>query len=258
MLRSVTLIAALALTTTAQAQHVGDILLTVREGRIVTGSLNAQNLPEYGQRVFLARLGEAAPNFTADPGFDSVVGTFPAGSRNGFNILDALREWNGTDFSIISQSQLEVSFATLTARTPLEENTVPGFTLSVGSNGQWHRHLDYVLESPATPGFYLYTFEIFSNNAAIAPSEPLYIVFNQDMPRGMEQAVRDFVQQNYVDGEAPCAADFNQDGGVDGGDVESFFTAWAIAEPTADVNQDGGIDGADVESFFVVWTAGGC
>ncbi|MBL9001114.1 MAG: hypothetical protein JNK25_08255 [Phycisphaerae bacterium] len=56
-----------------------------------------------------------------------------------------------------------------------------------------------------------------------------------------------------------CAAgDFNQDGGVDGADVEAFFLAWENADPSADVNQDGGIDGRDVETFFLAWEAGGC
>lgn len=57
---------------------------------------------------------------------------------------------------------------------------------------------------------------------------------------------------------AACSADFNQDGGVDGGDVEAFFNAWENAEPSADVNNDGGIDGMDVERFFGEWEAGGC
>ncbi len=55
-----------------------------------------------------------------------------------------------------------------------------------------------------------------------------------------------------------CPADFNEDGGVDGADVEGFFTAWEAADPLADVNNDGGIDGADVEVFFAYWSAGGC
>lgn len=55
-----------------------------------------------------------------------------------------------------------------------------------------------------------------------------------------------------------CAADYNEDGGVDGSDVESFFIDWESAQPLADVNEDGGIDGSDVESFFLVWAAGGC
>jgi hypothetical protein len=56
----------------------------------------------------------------------------------------------------------------------------------------------------------------------------------------------------------PCAADFNQDGGVDGVDVAAFFGAWESAALAADVNQDGGVDGADIESFFTLWEAGGC
>jgi hypothetical protein len=65
----------------------------------------------------------------------------------------------------------------------------------------------------------------------------------------------------YIDcrvGSAPCAADFNQDGGVDGADVSDFFIAWEGGDASADVNEDGGIDGADVASFFALWEAGGC
>jgi hypothetical protein len=57
---------------------------------------------------------------------------------------------------------------------------------------------------------------------------------------------------------APCFADFNQDGGIDGTDIEVFFAAWAQSLESADVNIDGGIDGADVEAFFLAWQAGGC
>jgi hypothetical protein len=53
-----------------------------------------------------------------------------------------------------------------------------------------------------------------------------------------------------------CPADFNQDGGVDGADVDAFFAAWESGDASADVNQDGGIDGGDIETFFVAWEAG--
>ncbi|MBS0196687.1 MAG: DVUA0089 family protein [Planctomycetes bacterium] len=55
-----------------------------------------------------------------------------------------------------------------------------------------------------------------------------------------------------------CAADFNQDGGIDGADVEAFFVSWSSGDPCGDVSQDGGVDGTDVESFFLLWEAGGC
>jgi hypothetical protein len=53
-----------------------------------------------------------------------------------------------------------------------------------------------------------------------------------------------------------CPSDFNQDGGVDGADVASFFDAWEAGAPSADMNQDGGIDLEDVNQFFELWEAG--
>jgi len=55
-----------------------------------------------------------------------------------------------------------------------------------------------------------------------------------------------------------CYADINNDGGVDGTDIEFFFVAWAGSETAADTNEDGGVDGSDVETFFIQWSAGGC
>ncbi len=53
-----------------------------------------------------------------------------------------------------------------------------------------------------------------------------------------------------------CAADYNQDGGVDGSDVAAFFPDWENSATCADVNLDGGVDGGDVETFFSLWEAG--
>jgi subtilisin family serine protease len=53
-----------------------------------------------------------------------------------------------------------------------------------------------------------------------------------------------------------CIGDFNQDGGVDGSDVNAFFAAWEAGDASADVNQDGGVDGGDVNEFFAHWEAG--
>ena len=58
--------------------------------------------------------------------------------------------------------------------------------------------------------------------------------------------------------DVACPADYNQDGGVDGSDVQVFFDEWENGLPTADVNCDGGIDGADVDTFFTAWENGGC
>jgi len=56
--------------------------------------------------------------------------------------------------------------------------------------------------------------------------------------------------------EVRCPADFNNDGGIDGGDVDTFFIAWESGSAQADTNQDGGIDGSDVDVFFNRWESG--
>jgi fibronectin type 3 domain-containing protein len=61
-----------------------------------------------------------------------------------------------------------------------------------------------------------------------------------------------------VNAAPPCYADFNQDGGVDGDDIVSFYMAWEAGDSSADVNQDGGVDGSDSDVFFGAWEAGGC
>ncbi len=55
-----------------------------------------------------------------------------------------------------------------------------------------------------------------------------------------------------------CSADFNEDGGVDGEDMNAFFNAWEDGSCDGDVNQDGGVDGDDVGVFFSQWENGGC
>jgi hypothetical protein len=55
-----------------------------------------------------------------------------------------------------------------------------------------------------------------------------------------------------------CPADFDQDGGVTGADVEAFFLAFEAGEACGDTDLDGGVTGADVEAFFIAFEAGGC
>jgi hypothetical protein len=71
----------------------------------------------------------------------------------------------------------------------------------------------------------------------------------------------DDVTVEYLD-PAPacpaCPADFDQDGGVTGADVEAFFLAFESGDACGDTDLDGGVTGADVEAFFLAFEAGGC
>ena len=59
-------------------------------------------------------------------------------------------------------------------------------------------------------------------------------------------------------GLTPCVADFDGNGGVDGGDLGSFFAEFEAGTPCADVDRNGGVDGGDLAFFFSVFEAGGC
>ncbi len=56
----------------------------------------------------------------------------------------------------------------------------------------------------------------------------------------------------------PCAADFDQNGGISGDDLAAFFAYYERGWPCADVDLNGGIDGSDLAFFFTVFEAGGC
>jgi hypothetical protein len=56
--------------------------------------------------------------------------------------------------------------------------------------------------------------------------------------------------------EVFCAGDFNLDGGIDGGDVNAFFTAWEQGNQSSDINADGGVDGQDLFFFLERWQVG--
>lgn len=55
-----------------------------------------------------------------------------------------------------------------------------------------------------------------------------------------------------------CAADYDQNGGIDGADIGAFFADFEQGLSCADVDLNGGVDGADIGAFFIVFEAGGC
>lgn len=86
-----------------------------------------------------------------------------------------------------------------------------------------------------------------------------------DVPGFASPPVADFsyrfaVSSGGVDcGDCPtCAADFDNNGGVDGGDIGAFFAAFETGSTCADVDDNGGVDGGDLAAFFLVFEAGGC
>jgi hypothetical protein len=185
-----TIFSILLFATPAFAQiHGGDVELEVVAGRIVTG-----------ERVYGAELGEIIPNEVDEPGFDSLPGTFLSDSSIGFSILDSLRKWDGSGFDMIPAETLSLRFGSSLGpiTTPLTPTIVDGFNLNVASDGSWHRHYDFVLNSPASTGIYLLQLQLSSSDAGIGPTDPFFIVFNQNDTELNHEAAIEFVRSLTV------------------------------------------------------------
>jgi hypothetical protein len=249
--------------------HAGDIVLAVVDGRITTGAGVGAAFEQ--RRVFATQLGVSFPHFNDSPGYDCLTGTFPAGSRNGFRILNALRKWDGSDFDLIPAERMEVRFGTTLARlTPQTPGIVDGFTLSVASNGTWHRHYGYTLLAPASEGVYLLSMSLFSNDAGIAESEPFWIIFNDGATQAEADAAGAWALANLAGGGGPTcdSIDFNNDGSVfDPTDIDAFLSVFSegpcVPETATcndiDFNNDGSVfDPMDIDAFLSVFSEGPC
>jgi len=238
----------------SQAQvHQGDIELRLNPSAQLQGVITTY-APAGPTRVFGTTLGTSFPDFTADPGFDCQPATFPTGYRIGFRIHGALAKWTGTSFNASIAERMSVEFAgVLSATSPIDTSVLTGFTLSVGSNGTWHRHLEYTLLSPASDGVYALALSLFSTSPAVAESEVFWILFNQNRPAVELQAAATWIEDNVISPPG-CPADWDASGGVDGDDVIAFFADWDANN--ADFNGSGGTDGDDVIDFFAAWDSG--
>lgn len=220
--------AGLGLTGQASAQHSGDIFLEGVGGRIVTGMIT-ERTDIHDQRVFPAEFGEFIRNFTDEPGFDSRAGAFQPGSNIGFNVLDAVRVWDGRNFATRSPVTFTISFANLSVETGT--GFVEGFGLPVAPNGEWHKHLNFVINDPAPAGIYLLALELWSDDPSLGNSDPFFIVFNQESDELIHDAAIEWVETNLVPGirfeDVDFAAgrnnEFNVRGATPGRRVTFFY-----------------------------------
>jgi hypothetical protein len=239
----------------APGQHSGDIFLDVRGGAIVTGAVLPGGQIESPVRAFAGEFGDSGtPNFTSNPGFDCFPGTFAPGTRIGFNILDQLTVWNGGGFEPTGGETLRISFLTLNVTTGT--GPMPGFDLAVQSDGGFHRHLSFTLNSDGSgntdPGIYLLALELYSTDPEVAASQPFWIAFNDLDTAASHDAALAWVEENLV---APlCDGDINNDDEVDVTDLLALLGAWGPnpGHP-ADLDDSGTVNVSDLLTLLGAW-----
>lgn len=244
----------LCLAPAADAQHIGDILVEHVNNTITTaGIVQGPGGPEFqsGLRVFLATFGEF-PNFTDDPGFDTTGGAgFPNGVIFAFDLLDALHIWNGEDFDAIPAETIRVSKGSTSVTTPPALNQVqPGFAFGQVGSGFLHEHLRFLLNPPQGAGIYAMQMRLRVTNAAYQPSEPFWIVFNQNSTPQARAAAAAYLQ-NLID--PPCHGDLTGDAVVNTADLAALlgsFGASVMRFSNGDLNGDTVVNTPDLAAFL--------
>jgi len=205
--------------------------------------------------------------WTDEPGFDSHAGELPPGSSVGFNILDALKKWNGNGFDILdpnTEETLTVSFlfGSEFATCQTGAGFVEGFEIPVAQDGSWHKHLGYTLNGPdnndPNEGIYLLNLELYNtiNEPNFAYSNPFWIVFNLGMPEDDHHEAVHWVEEHVS--EFP---DLDQDGLIDFKDLAILVSQWLKTDcdcrnnwcNRADITEDGMVDIFDLEKLVSSW-----
>ncbi len=186
----------------AAAQHSGDVFLSIQNSQINTGAVLDAGEYETSVFVFTGQFGDSgSPLFTSNPGFDCLVPTFQPGTKIGFDILDALRVWDGQGFVETGGERLKLQF--LTASVTTGNGPTPGFELSVQPNGGFHRHYSMFLLPPnggvADPGVYLLARTLYSTAASVAPSDPFYLLVSYNATALERIAAQEFLIE-YLSG----------------------------------------------------------
>ncbi|MDZ4754618.1 MAG: hypothetical protein SGJ11_08980 [Phycisphaerae bacterium] len=247
----------LMLARSASGQHDGDINPSVAPAgdgfaRIQTNAIDKDGAVTPGVRVFGPVFGESGfPEFTSEPGFDALPGTFAPGTRVGFHAPQGFLLFNGAGLAPVTTERLNVKFATL-------ESTIgpapdEGFDLAVQEDGGWHRHLSYTILDTSMPlppiGIYVLPMTLYSTDPAVLESELFWMVFDYGAGEAAHDAAIEWVEANLV---ATCPADLDDDQAVGAGDLATLLGQWGSAG-SADLDGDGIVNAGDLASLLGAW-----
>lgn len=197
--------------------HV-DIRPYVVDGRITIGAaqlLGSTVVPVADhQQVFRAELGEddlSQPFMTEDPGFLAETGAFPdgAGKFIGWAALHGLKYWNGAGFGALPAGEsLQITKGSQSAN--VMAGPVTGFSFgTIRDDGGLHEHMTFeLLGSDGNPipgdgvepaaGIYLLTLQLTTAMDGIAPSDPIWLVFNNRGTEAEHELAAEWVQRHLV------------------------------------------------------------
>ena len=248
-------LALLPLTTSARAQHAGDVAINIVNGALQTNRYD-ENLQLVPERIFTGTFGDTGvPEFTSDPGYEALSGVFASGTRMGWMTVAPVLRWDGTDFVA---TDARVQFKYLTASFTAGASPVTGFSVLVSSTGGLHRHLSMTLlgAGGADPeaGAYLVSMQLYTTTPSMQ-SNPYWLVLNESLPQLAFDAAVAEARARF--GATPCFGDVDGSGEVDNGDVAAALLDYGPCQGCpSDLDGTGEVDFGDIS--LILLSTGPC
>ncbi len=232
--------------------HDVDIILAESGDQVTTSRVISGNMTE-PEHVFVAQVFDLAGVFILvdDPGFNSLTGALPALSVCEWEILDALRVWDGSSFDDISGFTIEFTFGAQSVFSTTTPQVSPGsIAMAVSDIGDIHHHPRQFLEDTIEDGIYLMRFRM-SNSAVMNPSDDFYMVYPWNADQADVDAAVAYVQHSLV----ACPGDLDGDGAVGASDLANVIGVWNSSDLSADLDQNGVVGAGDLADLIGRWGA---
>ena len=251
MIRTLILIA-LLFAPTCFAQHEGDVGLVIQDNQLQTAVIaDGQYLS--GEQIFTAAFGDSGFDyFTQNPGWDAAPGTFTPGATFYWSAVAGLKKYESGVGFVATPASLRVSFSTVSVSVGSEPTE--GFALQVQPDGGFHKHVNFFLqgENGAEPeaGAYLLETQLEIIDSGIAPSQSVYVIFDNMAPEIQTEAVV-FLEESL---DSSCPADVDGDDSIGFADVLAVLADWGCDScPASDVDGDGLVGFSDVLGVIANW-----
>jgi hypothetical protein len=173
----------------------GDVFLELVAGELRTGLVSEDGTDiDRGVRVFFAEFDTTfGTPFTDEPGVRSLPGELGAAVSFRFDILKALRVWNGTDFGTLASSNITADLGPLSVQSPATDMLTAGFTIPLDPSGS-HEHPDWTLNAPATTGVYLLEVQWALSTGEV--SQPTWMLWANGTDEATNDAAIDWANAN--------------------------------------------------------------
>ncbi len=186
---SVSLIAFNAMADEGGHGHEGDIDAVVEDGKI---EIESGILLAGGSKLFETEFGEFGNDYVTDePGFILDAGSLTPGQVLGYQILNPLSFWDGTNWISTTPGSETITISdSVGAPTVVSDSSIIealGFIEYAGADGGVSdTHLDFEISNPATTGAYLLELVLVGYEADLTTnlnitSDTFFIAFNFGM-----------------------------------------------------------------------------